>query len=255
MVEYFYDSWGKPLNCTGTLATSLGKLNPFRYRGYVYDEETGFYYLKSRYYDPETCRFISADVLLSTGQGVLGHNCYAYCRNNPISRRDISGRLDFDDNDDNPLNDHCDDYGPVGGGNNGDYYGSVYHGSSGSYGEIPTVTLGGGYLPEGCGVDKTYSAYTFRSRLQEYTGQNGEGYDAHHIFPQKFRNDFELLYEIDVDQYGAWWESYDHKAKAYEYNQKWFTYLNEKPTRGQVFEFANDLAKIYGYFIKLINDK
>ena len=91
VVEYAYDSWGKLLSCTGTLATSLGSLNPFRYRGYVYDQETGFYYLKSRYYDPETCRFISADVLLSTGQGVLGHNCYAYCLDNPVNRSDNSG--------------------------------------------------------------------------------------------------------------------------------------------------------------------
>ena len=91
VVEYAYDSWGKLLSCTGTLATSLGTLNPFRYRGYVYDEETQWYYLKSRYYDPETCRFISADVLLSTGQGVLGHNCYAYCLDNPVNLQDTLG--------------------------------------------------------------------------------------------------------------------------------------------------------------------
>ena len=93
VVEYAYDSWGKKLSCTGTLATSLGALNPFRYRGYVYDEETQWYYLKSRYYDPETCRFISADVLLSTGQGVLGYNCYAYCLCNPIHRKDDNGSI------------------------------------------------------------------------------------------------------------------------------------------------------------------
>ena len=95
VVEYTYDSWGKPLSCTGTLATTLGVLNPFRYRGYVYDEETGFYYLKSRYYDPETCRFISADVLLSTGQGVIGHNCFAYCNNNPVNACDSEGVFPF----------------------------------------------------------------------------------------------------------------------------------------------------------------
>ena len=95
VVEYIYDSWGKPLSCTGTLATTLGALNPFRYRGYVYDEETGFYYLKSRYYDPETCRFVSADVLLSTGQGVLGHNCFAYCLNNPANGVDPYGSFSW----------------------------------------------------------------------------------------------------------------------------------------------------------------
>ena len=91
VVEYRYDSWGKLLSTSGSLASTLGKNNPFRYRGYVYDEETGFYYLQSRYYNPEVGRFISSDVLLSTGQGVLGHNAYAYCGNNPIVREDANG--------------------------------------------------------------------------------------------------------------------------------------------------------------------
>ena len=77
------------------MATTLGLDQPFRYRGYVYDTETGWYYLQSRYYSPETCRFISADVLLSTGQGVLGHNSFAYCGNNPIVRVDSAGRFFF----------------------------------------------------------------------------------------------------------------------------------------------------------------
>jgi len=93
VVEYRYDSWGKLLSTSGSLASTLGKDNPFRYRGYVYDEETGFYYLQSRYYNPEVGRFISADVLLSTGQGVIGHNAYAYCGNNPIVREDTQGNL------------------------------------------------------------------------------------------------------------------------------------------------------------------
>ncbi len=93
VVEYCYDSWGKPLSTSGSLASALGKDNPFRYRGYVFDEETGFYYLQSRYYDPSVGRFISADVLLSTGQGVLGHNAYAYCGNNPVVRADHGGQF------------------------------------------------------------------------------------------------------------------------------------------------------------------
>ena len=86
-----FDSWGKLLSTSGSLASTLGKNNPFRYRGYVYDEETGFYYLQSRYYNPEVGRFISSDVLLSTGQGVLGHNAYAYCLNNPVNMGDGLG--------------------------------------------------------------------------------------------------------------------------------------------------------------------
>ena len=93
VVEYLYDSWGKLIATTGSLANTVGANQPFRYRGYVYDQETGWYYLQSRYYDPTTCRFISADVLLSTGQGVIGHNSFAYCLNNPIKMYDSNGRF------------------------------------------------------------------------------------------------------------------------------------------------------------------
>ena len=93
VVEYTYDTWGKLLSTTGSLAATFGAEQPFRYRGYVYDEETGFYYLQSRYYNPEVGRFISADVYLSTGQGVLGHNSYAYCLNNPVNMFDPYGEF------------------------------------------------------------------------------------------------------------------------------------------------------------------
>jgi RHS repeat-associated protein len=91
-VTYTYDTWGNPistvLNNTDPL---LAELNPFRYRGYVYDTETNLYYCQSRYYDPSIGRFISPDSLLSTGQGVLGYNMYAYCLNNPINMKDETG--------------------------------------------------------------------------------------------------------------------------------------------------------------------
>ncbi|MBQ4062613.1 MAG: RHS repeat-associated core domain-containing protein, partial [Christensenellaceae bacterium] len=67
VVQYRYDSRGKLTSISGTLASSLGHDNPFRYRGYYYDKETGFYYVSSRYYDPEIGRWINADNQLSTG--------------------------------------------------------------------------------------------------------------------------------------------------------------------------------------------
>ena len=91
VVAYTYDAWGNPLTTTGTMADTLGKLNPFRYRGYVYDTETGLYYLQSRYYNPETGRFINADSYALTGQGVLSGNMFAYCGNNPVVRNDQQG--------------------------------------------------------------------------------------------------------------------------------------------------------------------
>lgn len=95
VVEYTYDPWGQITSITGALAGTLGQANPMRYREYYYDSETGLYYLQSRYYDPETGRFISADGLLSTGQGILGHNMFAYCLNNPTNRFDIGGNISF----------------------------------------------------------------------------------------------------------------------------------------------------------------
>ena len=71
----------------------IAGLNQFRYRCYCYDEETAFYYLKSRYYDPWVGRFINSDGYVSTGQGLLGTNMYAYCGNNPINWFDSTGNF------------------------------------------------------------------------------------------------------------------------------------------------------------------
>ena len=73
------------------MAGTLGAANPLRYRGYVYDSETGLYYLQSRYYDPEICRFINADAFASTGQSLIGGDAFAYCLNNPVRFVDKTG--------------------------------------------------------------------------------------------------------------------------------------------------------------------
>lgn len=92
VAEYAYDAWGNMLTeNNGTLA--VGKLNPFRYRSYVYDEETGLYYLQSRYYDPLTGRFLNADVYADTQSGTpLSTNMFAYCENNAINKSDDEGK-------------------------------------------------------------------------------------------------------------------------------------------------------------------
>ena len=89
VASYDYDPYGKIISATGDLA----EINPLRYRGYYYDTETGFYYLQSRYYDPEICRFINADGYASTGQGFTGLNMFAYCNNSPSSASDPSGEF------------------------------------------------------------------------------------------------------------------------------------------------------------------
>ena len=88
---YAYDAWGNILRMSGTLA----ELNPLRYRGYVYDQETGLYYVSSRYYDPVIGRFVSPDNvnLLGANGDFASMNLFAYCGNNPVARKDESGYL------------------------------------------------------------------------------------------------------------------------------------------------------------------
>ena len=90
VAEYAYDAWG---NCTIVKDTAgVAEVNPFRYRGYYYDVETGLYYLKTRYYDPEVGRFISQDdVSYLDPNSINGLNLYAYCLNNPIMGVDPTG--------------------------------------------------------------------------------------------------------------------------------------------------------------------
>ena len=93
VASYTYDPWGKIISSSGTLAD----VNPLRYRGYYYDSETGFYYLQSRYYDPEIGRFINADSYASTdATGLLSTNMFAYCENNPVTRVDPTGEVFWD---------------------------------------------------------------------------------------------------------------------------------------------------------------
>ena len=90
VVEYKYDAWGKPLSTTGSLADTLGKRNPFRYRGYVYDEESELYYLRSRCYNPTIERFVNADTRMGE-ISLMGKNMYVYCSNSPAVYSDHNG--------------------------------------------------------------------------------------------------------------------------------------------------------------------
>ena len=91
VVEYTYDAWGNVLSVTGSQANTIGQYNPFRYRSYYYDSETGFYYLQSRYYDPTVGRFLNADGIIGANGGIVGYNMFAYCVNNPVMFCDYYG--------------------------------------------------------------------------------------------------------------------------------------------------------------------
>ncbi len=99
LARYAYDAWGNILSITdnggndvSANTKNIGNINPLRYRGYYYDSETGLYYLKSRFYDPTTGRFVNADSQLSASEdSVQGTNLYTYCFNNPVNMSDSSG--------------------------------------------------------------------------------------------------------------------------------------------------------------------
>ena len=97
-VKYTYDAWGNPVSITDANGNNIngsneiGLINPFRYKSYYYDTDTGLYYLNSRYYDPRVCRFVNSDVQFSIGSDITGTNLFIYCGNNPVTRIDDSGR-------------------------------------------------------------------------------------------------------------------------------------------------------------------
>ena len=98
IANYNYDAWGNVISVTDangaaiTDSTHIANVNPLRYRGYYYDSETGFYYVSSRYYDPEVGRWINADnVIAGVGGDLKGYNLFAYCFNNPVNMDDQAG--------------------------------------------------------------------------------------------------------------------------------------------------------------------
>lgn len=99
-VSYTYDPWVRLISVESDLdqyERDIATLNPLRYRGYYYDTDTGLYYLQSRYYDPETGRFINADNVNYIGVSgtKVGYNPFAYCENDPINGLDPFGTITY----------------------------------------------------------------------------------------------------------------------------------------------------------------
>ena len=120
LISYTYDAWGNFTTTyhNGCTSSHHANLNPFRYRGYYYDADTGLYYLQSRYYDPVIGRFLNADIYISTGQGLLGCNMFAYCGNDPVLFYDPDGHYShvYDDKTDDEALEGIVDAGGGGGG-------------------------------------------------------------------------------------------------------------------------------------------
>ena len=92
IVTYEYSAYGDILSISGSYASTIGELNPIRYRSYYYDVDTDMYYLKTRYYNPNWCRFISCDnINYLEYDNPLNISLFRYCANNPVMNVDPDG--------------------------------------------------------------------------------------------------------------------------------------------------------------------
>ena len=165
----YSDAWGNHTTTYTNGGGSTGaQYNPFRYRGYYYDIDLGMYYLQSRYYDATICRFINADGYVSTGQGILGNNMFAYCNNNPVMGYDPTGEYCVANKDGTDTN-YLDDWLIEGAGVSG---GSI----GGGFG-------GGNYVVNNVGSSCGSAGIGFKTfnGLKGYLGSAGENCHWHHI--------------------------------------------------------------------------
>ena len=118
LISYTYDAWGNFATTyyNSCNPTSVASYNPFRYRGYYYDNETGLYYLQSRYYDSAVGRFLNADTVFDYDAGFPGYNLFVYCGNEPVFRIDISGADSNKADDDQITDEEMKSWGSGGGG-------------------------------------------------------------------------------------------------------------------------------------------
>ena len=167
--------------------------------------ETGFFYLNSRYYDPETGRFISADAYVSTGQGVLGFNMYAYCRNNPATRVDIKGTYDKDTFEaNNPdLADGTPDNDSIGAGPNAIAQTSLASGmgSGSSGGNNSTTSIVPYYPPNNGAVGETTNTHLMPGTVIDRYGTPNGHYFSNVGTPTEMRA---LPPSTDLGQYNVY---------------------------------------------------
>ena len=203
---YTYDAWG---NCTTSVISGNTVLetnvvrtyNPFRYRGYYYDTETGLYYLQSRYYDPHWGRFLNADGLIYSQAGLIGYNMYTYCSNDPVMGYDPTGYEDvcvedFNE-DDNPLN----DMGPMqGGGGTGRVF------KSGTYRATRGVKLRGKVLRTGQNhhvISKTIDAAKMENKNLDSISRNDPGLQIKALTPEAHKGyqDWHRAYDKEISEW------------------------------------------------------
>ncbi len=150
---------------------------------------------------------------MSTGQGILGNNMFAYCLNDPVNKKDLLGYISYDAYDEDPNGDRK----PLN----------------------DVAKIGTGSISRG----------TFREKLVQLTGENPPDSEAHHIFPFSQSSEFRSLgIEVHDPKYGSWVETSAHRQFSYEYNQWWKVFFDtEGVTQGDAFALVEFLAVLFGF--------
>ena len=196
-VGYQYDTLN---NLTALVETINGTE---RTTSYAYDDEFKLYYLESRYYNPGLGRFNAPDAFASTGQGLLGNNMFAYCRNNPVSRRDTAGLEDETSIDCTPNFDEEKETGKSStgakyGGSNSSFVTQSGNGGNGR----STPTNGSGSNPVSGNISTPKEAYDIRDYVNTHNGSPPKGYKGGKEFKNDGRNGSQIL----PNQYGPFYE-------------------------------------------------
>ena len=94
VVKYKNDAYGNRISITDTSGCNLGNINPFRYKGYYYDNDIEMYYCKSRFYVPSWHRWLNSDnISYLEPKNITSLNLFTYCNNNPVMYVDENGNM------------------------------------------------------------------------------------------------------------------------------------------------------------------
>jgi RHS repeat-associated protein len=247
--SYTYDEWGNILSKTEQIS------NPIRYAGEYYDEESGLYYLRARYYDPAIGRFISEDSNEGEINNPLSLNLYTYCENDPIIYSDPTGNYAayVVQALESPYGQEIIAAAKALGMKVGQYvslYGPLIENKA-----IAAVDKGKKAVSRGSKWLKGKLSSSGGQDPNKFKGTGKTGIiEKHHLLPQQFKKQFKKA-GLDIEKYKILLDKADHRLKpgglhtgANNWNKQWADFFKRKPnaTKDQILNQLNKMMKDFG---------